>query len=249
MKKRVLALFVITLLSLPLCACQQKTDRGSFSSSPDLSDIHLSDSASVPFESFPAVQESGSDAHSGESDGETSQNDVSENDSSETEVSGKTPEQSSAAKATDDTSSVTLPEGVTRAGMGKLKFTSSVLSLNVTFPEEFCVLNTDISPEYGIYLQNAEGTATLLLASVTDNTLTYRQMSDYLHQQFPDAKVSINDRKEVLCRIETNDLDGHPICILQKIKVRIGGYNQVVLCCSADTASSYTHTFNDIAFT
>ena len=141
-----------------------------------------------------------------------------------------------------------LPEGLTKASRGKLRFTTSVLSLSVTFPDEFCVLNEDYIPPYGIYLQNKEGTATLLVESVGDKTLTYRNMTAYLREQYPEARVYATDRKDVVCKMNSIDRSGNKIFILQKLRVKTGGYNSAVICCRPEEREKYEAVLNDITF-
>ena len=144
----------------------------------------------------------------------------SKESSTASQASEKAPESSSASQAS---APVSLPAGVSRVSKGKLRYTSSVLSLNAVFPEEFCILDTDYIPRYGIYLQNAEGTATLLAESFEDTTLTYRQMSDYLKNRYPDARVYTTDQKDVICRMTTTDQSGNEVFVFQRIKVKNGG--------------------------
>ena len=161
------------------------------------------------------------------------------------------PQNISAAEVSDDdkvSEEIQLPVGVSRYGKGKLRFTTSVLSLSVVFPEEFYLLNTDYYPSYGIYLRNREGTATLLTESVVDKTLTYRQMASYLKEQYPEAKVYTTDSKEVVCKLFMTDEDGHELYIQQKIRVQSGGYNAAVLCCRAEDKAAYEKVFNEISF-
>ena len=127
----------------------------------------------------------------------------------------------------------------------KLRYTSSVLSLSATFPDEFCILNTDYIPKYGIYLQNTDGTATLLAESVEDTTLTYRQMSEYLKSRYPDARVYTTDQKDVVCRMTTTDQSGNEIYVFQRIKMKNGGYNEIALCCRPEDISKYERSFNE----
>ncbi len=166
------------------------------------------------------------------------------------EITQQPSETSSAEEVPDDVpeEEMQLPIGVARASKGKLRFTTSVLSLSLIFPEEFCVLNTDYYPSYGVYLQNKEGTATLLTESVVDKTLTYRQMAAYLREKYPTAKVYTNDTKDVVCKLSMTDEDGHELYVQQKIRVQSGGYNAAVLCCRIEDKDHFEKVFNGIYF-
>lgn len=193
----------------------------------------------TPKESFPAVSPD---------DGQTSQEEMPASSAAVSSAVEEVEEPSSQESSEEVSETIQYPVGVSRYGKGKLKFTTSVLSLSVVFPEEFCLLNTDYYPSYGIYLKNTDETATLLLESVVDRDMTYRQMADYLKRQYPSAKVSTTDSKEVICKLTMTDEDGHELYIQQKIRVRSGGYHAAVLCCRAEDRTKYERLFNEITF-
>ncbi len=183
--------------------------------------------------------------------------DITVQSSSETEVSTKIssqpqdasiPEYSFDIEVSEDSSPETLPENVQRAGTGKLRYSASVLSLRVSFPDIFCVRNNDYIPDYGIYLRNTEGTATLLLESVTDNTMTASQMSRYVRGQYPSAKVYTTDQKDIVCKMDMLDQSGKQFYLMQKIRVKSGGYSQIVMCCKPEEKSIYERYFLETNF-
>lgn len=231
MKKHLfLSLVTAAGILLSFGGCQNKNNkRETHSSLPSHVSTISSLPSGMPIESFPAVSSDGSSAP------------ASSIQPSETDASQESSEEVSQEE-------IQLPVGVSRAGKGKLKFTTSVLSLSAVFPEEFCLLNTDYYPSYGIYLKNKEGTATLLLASVVDETLTYRRMAEYLREKYPSAKVSTNDNKDVVCKMAMTDGEGNKLFVFQKIRVRTGGYNEIVLCCRAEDTPRYEKEFNEINF-
>lgn len=143
---------------------------------------------------------------------------------------------------------IILPTGVQNAGKGKLRYSTSVLSLRVTFPEEFCIADNDYIPEYGIYLQNPEGNATLLLESVTDNSLSTSEMTSYLRSQYPSAKIYTTDQKDIVCKMDMLDRSGNQFYLMQRIRVKSGGYMKIVLCCKPELKDIYDRIFNEINF-
>lgn len=161
---------------------------------------------------------------------------------------------SSAASSASDESSLPrpselpLPEGVQRISQNRLRFSNSVLSLKVTFPDEFCIRNEDYTPTYGIYLHNIDGTATLLMEAVTDSTLTPKQMLDYLRRTYPQATLTTTDKKDIILKMTRTDSGGFPVCIMQKLRVRNGGYWQAVLCCQPEEQERFQKYFNEISF-
>lgn len=140
-----------------------------------------------------------------------------------------------------------MPAGMSKSG-NYYTYRNSVLSLSVKFPDTFCVIDEDYQPDYGIYLQNDEGTATLLLQSVTDHHLNHKEMAAYLKEHYPDAEVYISDNREVICKLSTSDINGNSIMMFQKIKLQSGGYNEIVLCCREEEKSIYSNVFKKISF-
>lgn len=223
MKKHILVFSVLLLTLISLCSCKQNSEEPSSASSSDRPVVSVV-----------------TDESSAEESSLVSRSETSENKQQESTLQP--------SESTDNSAPAVLPAGVSRAGKGKLNFTSSVLTLNITFPQEFCVLNNDYAPLYGIYLQNREGTATLLLSSVEDNTLTYHEMMDYLKKQFPSAKVYTTDKKEVVCKLDTTDTNGNNISVLQKFRMKKGGYHQVALCCRQNDKAKYEKVLNEVVF-
>lgn len=159
------------------------------------------------------------------------------------------PESSPAEEESEESTPVVLPESVQRAGTGKLRYSASVLSLRVTFPDVFCIKNNDYIPDYGIYLQNTDGTATLLMESVTDNTMTTSQMSAYVRGQYPSAKVYTTDEKDIVCKMDMLDQSGKQFYLMQKLRVKAGGYSQIVICCKPEEKNIYEKYFRETNFT
>ncbi len=228
--KKLLCVLLLSATVLQLCACSGNTEQSSVSEAPvvSYSDSDDSDNSSNQTDSY--------DDHSAVLS-------IVSEESSVSDISYDTSEEDYESSA-----EIRPPVGVSIEPGGKFKFTSSVLSLSVTFPDEFCIINDDYSPQYGIYLQNTSGTATLLLEAVEDETLTHRQLAGYLRSQYPDSEVYITDKKEVLCQLATTDKNGNSVYVMQKFQTRSGGYNKIVLCCKPDEKSKYTPVFKDIRF-
>ncbi len=155
----------------------------------------------------------------------------------------------SSAEYSEESIEVSLPEGITRtSGGSKLKYTNSVLSLSVTFPSEFCILNNDYKPIYGIYLQNTDGTATLLMESVEDTTTTASDLADVLKEKYPDTEIYITDYRDVVCKRTYTDRAGNEVMSFLKVKPKTGGYNEILLTCSLDEKDKFEAVFNQINF-
>lgn len=176
----------------------------------------------------------------------STQSSVSEN----TEISVSVQESSEELQESSEEpteSSLPVPEGVTESG-SKLRYTNSVLSLSVTFPREFCIINGDYTPLYGIYLRNIDGTATLLMESVEDTTTAPSDLADYLSEKYPDSEVYITDYREIVCKRQATDRAGNEVISFVKIKTKDGGYNEILLTCSIEDKEKFEPIFNQIAF-
>ena len=224
-KKTAFTVLCISAL-MTLCSCAEKKNTES-------SEFSFNGSAQVPSVDF-------SEKNSSPAEESSEQNSEHSSEQSSKQSSEQSSQQNSAA--------VSLPDGVTKAAHGKLRYSTSVLSLSVTFSDEFCILNNDYRPDNGIYLQNSDGTATLMLEAVGDNTLTYRNMTAYLRKQYPEARVYATDRKDVVCKMNSVDRSGNKICILEKIRVKTGGYNSAVICCRPEEKEKYEGVLDDVTF-
>lgn len=242
--KKILIMLLGSAILFSLCACSGGKDASGQETSAvsDSTEAAFSVPSEFSFSDYSQTSEL-SDKDVTDSISDSTEESFSDNtDTEETE-----PTEESALQESTDTEYI-LPVGLTKVPSGKLRFTTSVLSLSVTFPEQFHVLNTDYSPLYGIYLRNESGTATLLAESVEDKTLTHKEMAQYLRSKYPDATVTINDKKEVICTMQTQDNSGNSVWLQQKLKMKSGGYNLISLCCHPDEKSKYTPVFHEITF-
>ena len=114
-KTAIAALCIASTLILCSCSGAKKTEESQFS---------FNGSARVPSVSFNSEHSSKPEPDS-KPDSEQSSESSIQSSAEESEVPSE------------------LPEGLTKASRGKLRFTTSVLSLSVTFSDEFCVLNED----------------------------------------------------------------------------------------------------------
>ena len=194
---------------------------------------------------------SGSQAETSETSATDNSNTASVAQSSViSEISDSSTESSTESSTAEEnsTNEISLPVGVSETPTGNLKYTNSVLSLSVTFPSEFCILDTSYTPPYGIYLQNIDGTATLQLESVEDKNVTVEDFAQSLQETAPDGEVYITDSKDIICKRTTTDRSGNELMIFIKVRVKNGGYNDATLYCMADERAKYEPLFNRINF-
>lgn len=217
--KKFICIIASVILSMVVVGCNNGSTEGS-SQTENISDIQSSTQQSV------------------------------ENDTQPSEESSSQAQESSDEILQDnDESSIVLPEGVTEDINGnKLKYTNSVLSLSVTFPSDFCILNNDYTPVYGIYLQNTEGTATLILESVEDTTTNPTDLAAALSDMYPDTEVYITDYRDVVCKRTYTDRNGNEVMSFLKVRTKTGGYNEILLTFSADQKDEFEAIFNQINF-
>ncbi len=244
MKKREILIIaaLAAALAVSVCGCSGKGSKNGSSSQSETSSYDRSDTSAGSQDEEPVQKPSAVSRPEAPPEPQDSDKSPEPSDSS-------AESSADASEASHQTAPAELPPGLTRVSKGKLQFTSSVLSLNAVFPDQFCVIDTDYIPQYGIYLQNADGTATLLAESIEDTTLTYRQMSEYLKNRYPEAKVYTSDRKDVICKMTTTDQSGNEIFVFQRIKVKNGGYNELTLCCRPEERSKYERVFNETSLT
>ncbi len=141
---------------------------------------------------------------------------------------------------------VAFPKGLTTYSKGKLKYTDGTVS--VIFSDEFYLPNDSYHPKNGIYLQNENGTATLLIESVKDNAVTDEEMLFYLYETYPYAESSVNGNNEIILRHTTYDQSMHELYTFQCIKTTDSGYRQIVLTCRPSDKDKYQTVFNAMHF-
>lgn len=177
------------------------------------------------------------------------QSNIEINSESSEKVSESVSENSDISIVSEDISQESsLPEGVTKTSTGSLKYTNSVLSLSVTFPSEFCIIDKSYTPVYGIYLQNIDGTATLQLESVEDKNVTANDLADYFKSEFPESEVYITDTKDIVCKRTSTDRNGNELMIFMKVRIKNGGYNDAALYCRTSDSKKFETLFSKINF-
>ena len=226
--KHTIHIITAIMLSLILCACTAAVNKTP-EKSPDTSS-KVSESVSKTSK----VSESSKKS-------ETS--DKTSSDAKKDESNTSEPEQES-----DSETSFIIPDGITRASKKSLCYKTSILSLSVSFPEEFHIISDDYTPEYGVYLQNDTGTATLLIEAVSEKDVNYRQIRAYILKKYPDAQITINNRKELICKAEMTDNDGNIFCQLQKYKIVKNGYHLTAICCRPEDKDKYIKALSEISF-
>ncbi|MBQ1659315.1 MAG: hypothetical protein II059_05670 [Clostridia bacterium] len=173
----------------------------------------------------------------------------------ETIKNSETPDKTSSETQDEQTSepehiienSFVLPEGIKRVSKKYLSYQTSILSLSVSFPEEFHIISNDYRPEYGVYLQNDTGTATLLIEAVSEKDVSYRQIRAYILKKYPDAQITVNNKKELICKAEMTDNDGNIFCQLQKYRIVKNGYHLAAICCRTEDKDKYIKSLSEIS--
>lgn len=142
-----------------------------------------------------------------------------------------------------------LPNGILRKDKDTLSVTlKSVSVYDVAFPSEFSIQDEDLIPERGIYLQNDEGTATLLIELVDDNSLENHDLEDYIKAKYPDAEVSATE-EDVICIYEKTDENENDCSVFQMTRTTDNGYITALLCCRDEDRETYRGVFEKISIT
>lgn len=140
----------------------------------------------------------------------------------------------------------TLPDGVKEDKKGYLKYTDSGKSITAIFPDSFSVLDSEYTPENGIYLQNADGTATLQIESVKNEGIARNDLSEYLKETYPDADVYISDSKNIICKSTVTDSSGNQVMSYMKAVITDNGYNEAILYFKESDKKQFETIFNKI---
>ena len=155
-------------------------------------------------------------------------------------------QESSVAESTEEISFVEFPKGLSTYSKDKLKYTDG--SITVIFTDEFFIQNKSYPPKSGVYLQNADGTATLLIEKVDDKTVTNEEMLAYLYENYPYSEISSAENGDIISWYIVTDKTAHNVVTLQKIRLAENGYHQICLNCRQADMEKYRKIFTSINF-
>lgn len=156
--------------------------------------------------------------------------------------------ESSAEELSEISEQSQLPAMLTRNSNGSLKYKNDFLSMSVSFPADFCIVDESYTPVNGIYLRNIEGTATLQLESVEDNDVSPNDLADYLREKYEGSVVYVTDTKDVVCKNTVTDRKGNRVVSYLKIRTKKGGYNEAILYFHEENQEKFENLFNQIIF-
>ncbi len=146
----------------------------------------------------------------------------------------------------EETSFVAFPKGISTYSKNKLQYTDGTIS--VIFTDEFYISNEDYKPKNGVYLQNTDGTATLLIETVEDNPVTNEEMLAYLYETYPYSEISALENNDIVSWYIVTDKAGNNIITFQRIQTTGSGYRQICLNCRQADKDKYQKIFNAISF-
>ena len=155
-------------------------------------------------------------------------------------------QESSVSESTEEISFVEFPKGLSTYSKDKLKYTDG--GVNVIFTDEFFIPNESYTPKSGVYLQNADGTATLLIEKVDDKTVTNEEMLAYLYETYPYSEISSAENGDIISWYIVTDKTGHNAVTFQKIRLTDDGYRQICLNCRQVDMEKYQKIFASINF-
>lgn len=139
-----------------------------------------------------------------------------------------------------------LPDGVHEDKEGFLRYTSPGKEITAVFSSEFNTEMTEYRPAVGIMLTNGEGNATLQIESVKNQGVSRNDLVDYLKENYSDAEVVVNDKKQIICKSKAKDGSGKEVMAYLKAAVTDNGYNEVILFFDKSEKSKYETVFNRI---
>ena len=155
-------------------------------------------------------------------------------------------QESSVIESTEEISFVEFPKGLSTYSKDKLKYTDG--SISVIFTDEFFIPNKSYTPKSGVYLQNNDGTATLLIEKVDDKTVTNEEMLAYLYENYPYSEISSAENGDIISWYIVTDKTGHNAVTFQKIRLTDNGYHQICLNCRQADMEKYRKIFASINF-
>lgn len=140
-----------------------------------------------------------------------------------------------------------LPEQLSPAREGFLKYISPKKSMTAVFPQDFSVLREDYKTLDGILLQNQNGSASLQLESLSGENITRTALTDYLTKTYPQASISLRDSKTVICKTPVTDKKGNHLLAYMKAVISPDGYNEAVLYFNEKDKSEFESVFDKIS--
>ncbi len=148
-------------------------------------------------------------------------------------------------ESSDEESYESLPKRVERKDKDTLKYKIESSAYTVFFPDLFFIQDSDYKPERGIYLQNDEGTATLIIEAVEDNIVDNEQLNAYLRGKYPETEIS-NDESCVVLTKESEDLNGNHFILIQKMQTNENGYIIAAVSCKKEVSENYKKLIDHI---
>ncbi len=144
-------------------------------------------------------------------------------------------------------SEYTIPDSIEEYKNGFLKYSDTSKKISAVFSSEFTYQNKEYTNPSGIFLTNADGSASLQIEAVDNKGINRNDLVDYLKNTYPDYKVYINDSKNIICKGYTTDAGDNKVLRYMKAIITDNGYNEAVLYFKEDNKSKYENIFNKIS--
>lgn len=127
-----------------------------------------------------------------------------------------------------------------------IKYVTPDTSIRVYFPDMFCYVQTDKPSDDGICLATQDGTAALMIGTMTAANMTSGRLVEYLKAEYPDSTVYLTDSKDVVCIYDTIDASGTAWTYFLCVRIRADGYFEVAIMCPTVQKDRYTNIFSRI---
>ena len=144
-----------------------------------------------------------------------------------------------------------LPENTERVSSAEIRYSSKDFGATVTFPADFNMICSEYTPKNGIYMQTSDGTATLMLQRIKDDTVKELD-ADALVEFFKSDKeiksVKKDKNGDIICMTTKTDKEKNTAAVCEKIRIVKDGYIEAVVCYRESDSEKYADIADKIVF-
>lgn len=145
----------------------------------------------------------------------------------------------------------TLPKNTERVSSTEIRFSSKDFGVTVTFPADFNMICSEYTPKSGIYMQTSDGTATLMLQRIKDDTvkeLDADALIEYFKADKEIKSVKKDKNGDIVCLTAKTDKEKNTAAVCEKIRIVKDGYIEAVICYRESDHEKYADIADKIIF-
>ncbi len=144
-----------------------------------------------------------------------------------------------------------LPENTERVSSTEIRFSSKDFGTTMTFPADFNMICTEYTPKNGIYMQTSDGTATLMLQKIKDDTvkeLDADALVEYFKADKEIKSVKKDKNGDIICTTTKTDKEKNTAAVCEKIRIVKEGYIEAVICYRESDREKYADIADKVVF-